>query len=246
MNYDAFSSYYDIFTNDIDYKGYSNFIISLFEKYDRKPTLMLDLACGTGNFSFEFANKNIDVIGVDPSEGMLSVAKSKQKDINQNPLFLMQSAENLELFGTVNGAICMLDSLNHITNYENFFTALKKVSLFLEKDRLFIFDLNTPYKHKNILGNNTFVRESENCLCVWQNEYIGDGIVNIYLDIFCEDKNGKYDRFCEDFSEIAYSSNSVNNALNHAGFEIVDVLDNFTYKKPNNVSERLIYIVRKK
>ena len=131
-DYDDFSLVYDRFTWDVDYSMRTQRILEHFGKYDRMPTHLLDLACGTGNFSFPLAKKGVEVIGVDPSEGMLAVAISKLSEGETNPLFLNQYAEELELYGTVDGAICMLDSLNHITEYENFSAALKRVAMFLE------------------------------------------------------------------------------------------------------------------
>lgn len=245
-DYDAFSKCYDRFTEDVDYPARTKRILELFEKYDRRPTLLLDLACGTGNFTFPLAKAGIDVIGVDCSEGMLAAAISKLEQGATNPLFLNQYAEELELYGTVDGAICMLDSLNHITEYENFSKAIEKVSLFLEKDRLFIFDMNTPYKHKEVLGDNVFVREDETAFCVWQNEYVGENIVDIYLDFFVENKNGSYERLMENFSEVAYDSEQIFSALNKAGLELVAVLDDMTDEAPGEKTERITYIVRKK
>lgn len=243
--YNNLADYYDLFTEDVDYTSRSIFLLSLFNKYHKKPTLLLDLACGTGGFSFELAKQNIDIIGVDCSEGMLSVAKSKQSNNSQNPLFLLQKAEDLELFGTVDGAICMLDSLNHITDYKNFCKAFKKVSLFLEKGCLFIFDLNTKYKHSTVLGNNSYIRESEKAFCVWQNDYIGNGTVDIYLDIFTTDDGINYHRRIEEFSEQAYSDSQLNFALADASLELVDCFDDTTYNPPTKESERITYIVRK-
>lgn len=245
-SYDEFSICYDRFTEDVDYPARSERIIKLFEKYDRKPTLLLDLACGTGNFSFEMAKKGIDVIGVDCSAGMLAVAMAKLDEGATNPLFLNQYAQDLELYGTVDGAISMLDSLNHITDYDDFCQSLKKVSLFLEKDRLFIFDVNTLYKQEFILGNNTFIREDEKAFCVWQNEYQGDGVVDIYLDIFAEDEDGKYIRYMENFSEVAYSDKEIDAALFDAGLETVAILDDMSDDPPTETTERITYIVRKK
>lgn len=245
-NYDDFSVCYDRFTNDVEYEARTKRILKLFERYDRKPTLLLDLACGTGGFSFELAKAGIDVIGVDCSEGMLAAAMAKLEPGAENPIFLNQYAEELDLFGTVDGAVSMLDSLNHITDYSLFCRAIERVSLFLEKDRLFIFDVNTLYKHKKVLGDNTFVRECEDAFCVWQNEYQGEGTVDIYLDVFMEGSDGKYDRYMENFSEVAYSAEQINSAISKAGLEIVAMLDDMTDNAPNEKTERIIYVVRKK
>lgn len=245
-DYDAFSYCYDRFTDDVDYPSRTRRLLELFERYDKKPTLLLDLACGTGNFSFPLANSGIDVIGVDCSEGMLAAAMAKLPEGCTNPLFLNQYAEELELYGTVDGAISMLDSLNHITEYENFCKAIQRVSLFLEKDRLFIFDLNTPYKHSAVLGDNIFVREDETAFCIWQNEYAGNNTVDIYLDFFVENKNGSYERFSESFSEVAYTVKEVQSALDAAGLELVATLDDMADNPPTEETERITYIVRKK
>lgn len=245
-SYNDFSLCYDLLMADADYTARAGRIIELFERYDRRPTLLLDLACGTGAFSFELADSGIEVIGVDCSDGMLAVAMNKLPEGATNPIFLNQRAEELELFGTVDGAICMLDSLNHITDYNDFKRAISRVSLFLEKDRLFIFDLNTPYKHSAVLGNNTFVKEDEKAFCTWQNEYAGGGLTNIYLDLFLEDDEGLYQRYCEEFSEKAYTDTQIKTALDEAGLQLVATFDDITNNPPTDQSERITYIVRKK
>lgn len=245
-NYDEFSDSYDIFTDDVNYSQRTKRLLEIFNKYDKKPSLLLDLACGTGNFSFELAKEDIQVIGVDCSEGMLSAAAAKLEFGQQNPMFLNQKAQDLDLYGTVDGAICMLDSLNHITDYADFSKVLEKVSLFLEKGRLFIFDLNTEYKHKWVLGDNTFVKETEEGFCVWQNQLDADGSVEIYLDLFKEDTNGKYVRYMENFKEVVYSKDQIYTALEKAGLEILAIFDDITDLPPSDKTERITYVVRKK
>lgn len=240
--YEDFSAVYDDLMTTVDYADGAARLLQLFEKYDRRPTLLLDLACGTGGFSFPLANAGIEVIGVDASESMLAVAEGKKQNA-QNPLFLCQPAQALDLFGTVDGAICMLDSLNHLTEYRDFSAALQKTALFLEPGRLFIFDLNTTYKHRKILNCNTFVQESETAFCVWQNEREGN-TVQVLLDIFAENQNGSYTRLCEDFSERAYTQREVAKALQKAGLQALDILDE-DGGAPRKDSARVIYITRK-
>lgn len=245
-DYDNFASCYDTFMEEVDYSASAEKILKLFKKYDRHPTLLLDLACGTGGFSFAFAEMGIEVVGVDRSVGMLNSATEKLSQGQTNPLFLNQSAEELELFGTVDGAVCMLDSLNHITDKKVLAEAIKKVSLFLEKDRLFIFDLNTEYKHSEVLGNNTFIKENDSAFCVWQNQCEDGKTVDIFLDVFIEKEDGSYERLSEDFSERAYSYAEIDEVLSEAGLERLDILDFDTLEVPKAESQRVLYIVRKK
>lgn len=241
--YEELSNVYDILTADAQYDKRYSYLKELFERFDRMPTLLLDLACGTGSFSRRFANDGVSVIGADSSPEMLSVAASKAcKDI----LYICQKAQELELYGTVDGAICCLDSLNHITDYGDFCTALKRVSMFLEEDRLFIFDVNTPFKHRELLGNNTIVKEEENAVCIWQNELLNDEkTVNIYLDIFKEEENGLYSRSFDFITERAYTESEIEKALSDANLKTLEIFGEFTYEKPSSDCERAVYITKK-
>ena len=115
--YNDFAYSYDTLMQDVDYQKRTDYICSLFESFDRMPTLMLDLACGTGEFSNHFAKKGVSVIGVDVSFDMLSVFFFFKQKTAYEILYLCQDATQLDLYGTIDGAICCLDSLNHITDY---------------------------------------------------------------------------------------------------------------------------------
>ncbi len=244
--YADFAYVYDELTDDINYKQRTENIAELFKKYDRLPTLLLDLACGTGGFSLEFAEMGMQVIGVDISEDMLSIARQKCEDENREILFLNQSAQSLELYGTVDGAVCCLDSLNHITDFNDFKTAVEKVSLFLEPDRLFIFDVNSEYKQREILGNNTFIKENEGVFCSWQNSYDAEKhLTCIDLDIFCETDDGTYIRTAETFFERVYTKKEIDAVLSKAGFKTEAVLDGDSFGALREDSQRVLYVVRK-
>lgn len=242
--YSEFAYSYDILMQNVDYQKRTDYLYSLFEKFDRAPTLMLDLACGTGEFSNRFENKGVSVIGVDISYDMLSVAREKSAEQQNDILYLCQDAAELDLYGTVDGAICCLDSLNHITDYGDFCSAIARVSLFLEKDRLFIFDLNTEYKHSCVLGNNTFVIDTNDVYCVWQNEYQGNNTVEINLDFFTREDN-VYLRTGESFCERAYTSAEIENALNKAGLKTEAIYEEMSQNKPCDTTQRVVYVTRK-
>lgn len=243
--YNTFAEFYDELTYDVDYKKRTAYLIKLFKKYDKMPTLLLDVACGTGGFSNEFAKQGVEVIGADMSEEMLNIARQRSMENGLDVLYLCQKAEELDLFGTVDGAICCLDSLNHIIDYKKLCKALCKISLFLEPERLFIFDVNTEYKHREILGDNVFVMDRGDLYCVWANNYNKKNkTVDISLDFFVKEGNS-YIRESEDFSERAYSEDELQKALEKAGLSVVAVFDDMTEKPLNEVSQRAIYVTKK-
>ncbi|MBQ8203866.1 MAG: methyltransferase domain-containing protein [Clostridia bacterium] len=243
--YNDFAKFYDILMEDADYIGRTEYILSLFERFGGVPTLLLDLACGTGEFSNEFTGRGISVIGVDISEEMLCVAREKSEAAGNDILYVCQDAKELDLFGRVDGAICCLDSLNHIIDFEDFCRAIERVALFLEEEKLFIFDVNTVYKHREVLGDNTFVLEEEGVYCVWQNFYNPeDNTVDITLDFF-EGDGENYKRLSEDITERAYTESEIEAALERAGLEVLAVYGDMTYESPNDTTDRAVYVTRK-
>ncbi len=243
--YGLFSKYYDKLNEDMNYKGRAEYLRGLFNRFGENPRLLLDLACGTGGFSLEFAKGGAEVIAVDPSEQMLGIARDKAAAEDLDILFLCQSGQELDLYGTIDGAICCLDSVNHIIDETDLSATFKKVSLFLEPGKLFIFDVNTVYKHEKILGDNTFVSEIDDVFFVWQNNYSAEEkITDIYLDFFV--KNGdNYIRESEDFSERAYEAAELEEMLTDAGFKIEAIYGDMTYESPAPDSARNVYVVRK-
>ena len=87
--YEAIARVYDKLNAEIDYTAWADFFEKCFDKYlAKKPSLVLDLACGTGRMTRELARRGYDMIGVDMSVDMLNVAKSKNEDV----LYLCQNA----------------------------------------------------------------------------------------------------------------------------------------------------------
>lgn len=244
MSYDCFSNVYDSLMADCDYKARADYLLGLFSAYSHKPKLLLDLCCGTGSLSVELAKSGAEVIAVDMSEGMLDKAVGKARESGIDMLCLCQDASELDLYGTVDGAVCTLDSINHIVDDGDLQRVFNRVSLFLEPDCLFIFDVNTEYKHENILGDNTFVIEDDDIYCVWQNFY-DPPFTDISLDFFV--KNGDmYNRMSEQFSERSYSDAELMKMAKNAGFEPVAVFDDMTCNPPRHDSERVIYVLKKR
>ena len=243
--YGNFAKYYDALIKDVNYRERTDYIRGLFKEFGREPTLLLDLACGTGGFSNEFAARGVSVIGVDISEEMLAVAQEKSRERGTDVLYLCQPAQSLDLYGTVDGAVCLLDSLNHITDFGELCEVFIKVSLFLEKGALFIFDLNTVYKHESVLADNTFVIEEGDVYCVWQNFYSKDErITDIVLDFF-EKENGVYIRSGEAFSERAYTDGEIAAAAEKSGLKIEAVYGDMTRTAPKADESRAVFVLRK-
>lgn len=247
--YGAFARYYDLLTRNVDYPARAAQYSRLLELYSRCRPLstVLDLACGTGSLTVELAALGYDMIGVDASLDMLSVASGKAADTRcAPPLFLCQEMTQIDLYGTVDACVCALDSVNHLPDRHALRRAFARVALFLNPGAVFAFDANTAYKHREVLGGNCFVYDLDELCCVWQNEYSpGDGSVRMTLDFFVPDKrSGLYARSTERIREQVFSPEEIARALDSAGLELLEQLDEGG-GKPHERSERVIYVARK-
>ncbi|MDE7364935.1 MAG: class I SAM-dependent methyltransferase [Ruminococcus sp.] len=246
MSYSAFARYYDSLTANIDYRKRAEYFHAIIEKFRRtNGNILLDLACGTGSISEEMAKIGYDVIGVDCSDEMLGIALDKKFDSDSNVQYLCQDMRKLDMFGSMDITICALDSINHLASIEDVRKVFENVAFFSEPDALFIFDVNTLYKHRNVLANNTFTYETDEVYCIWENTLVPEtDEVKMNLEFFELEENGLYSRSSDSFSEKAYSESDIEKLLAETGFEILGKYGDDTFSSPAPDCQRIVYAVR--
>ena len=238
-SYNIFAEFYDDLTQNVEYEKIAKYVSSFFKKYYPSGKTVLDLACGTGTLSKLLNEEGYNIIGIDLSDDMLCIASSKSVD---NASFIKGDISSFALPQKVDYCVCSLDSINHLKSIEQVDECFNCVYNSLVDGGIFVFDVNTVYKHKNVLNDNTFVFDEENFFLSWDNEYLGENTVRILLDFFVF--NGvNYDRFSEEFYEKAYEISELENKLNK--FKILGVYDELTLTEPKNDSERIYFVCKK-
>ena len=249
--YNVIANVYDKLNSDIDYGKWADFIEKVFDKYlERRPEIVLDLACGTGSMTVELASRGYDMIGVDGSEEMLSVASERayvnlgEEDEYRLPiLYLLQDMRSFELYGTVGAVVCCLDSINYLTEDGDLEKCFSLVHNYLDPGGVFIFDVNTPYKFENVYSDNAYILEDEidgaSVYCGWQNSYDAESkICDFYLTLFSEDEDGRYIKEEEHQRERMYSFEKLRNALEGTGFEFLGAFSDFDFSDASEKDER--------
>ncbi len=246
--YQNFAGFYDALMQEADNEGRAYVYHELIQKHSLiKAKTLLDLASGTGNLTFIFSRLGYDITAVDVSEEMLLRAFEKKMTLgDQNVLLLCQDMTELDLNDTVDAAVCSLDGINHLTDYGDVEKTFERVSLFLNKGGVFVFDANTPYKHKEVLADNCYRFDLEEFYCVWQNNLYAEMIVGMELDFFQKRSDGSYNRFSDYFEERAYETKQFVSAAEKAGLEFVAAIDEKTEKEPTKRTERIYYVFRKR
>lgn len=247
--YSSLAGVYDSLNADFDYSAYARYLDNEIRKNEGvRSSLVLDLACGTGKMTFALRELGYDMTGVDISDDMLAEAREQCIDKNiTDILWLCQSMQEFELYGTVDACVCCLDSINYLLKYEDVKRCFSLVHNYLIPDGVFVFDINTPYKFEYTYGDNAYVLEDESSLLAWQNEYNKrTGICKFYLSIFKKNESGSYDRFDEIQKEKCYSVKRILRALTDCGFEIIKVCGSFDSSELNDDDERCYITARAK
>lgn len=240
--YNDFAYIYDKLINDVDYKEWADYYFKIFQRYGLSPKLGLDLGCGTGNLTVELANRGIEMTGVDLSEDMLMVAREKSKGMDI--LYLNQNMTEFELYGTVDFIVSSLDCVNYITDKRDLLKVMKLANNYLEPGGLFIFDINTRYKLENVIGDNTFILEDDDCFCSWQNEFDKKRkLSDFYLTFFAK-KGENYERFDEHHTERAYDIDEIKALIENAGMRLLKVYHDRSFENPKKNSERVFFVAQ--
>lgn len=244
MTYDSFAQVYDLMMDNVPYEQWVKYIEILLEKHSCKPTLIADLGCGTGTMTIELAKKGYEMTGIDLSTQMLQIAKEKARDANTDILFLNQDMTELDLFGTMDAMISTCDALNYIDTEDALCDIFRRVNLFLEPDGLFIFDMNTVYKFKELLGQHTFAETYEDSAYIWQNYFDEEEGINEYqVTLFIKEKD-TYERYEEVHYEYAYSIETILRLLKEANLKLEGIYDADELGEIHARSERVFFVAR--
>lgn len=244
--YTEFAKVYDLFMDNIPYEEWGAYLKGLLHENGVDDGLVLELGCGTGTMTEILAEAGYDMIGVDQSEEMLEEAARKREESGHEILYLCQDMREFELYGTVRAIVCVCDSMNYILEEEEVLGILTSAARnYLDYGGLFIFDLNTEYKYKEILGEQTIAENREESSFIWENYFDEGEMVNEYdLTLFIRDEDGRYSKYEETHYQKAFEISEVLKAVKEAGMELVAVYDAFTREPVKENSDRVYFVVR--
>ena len=239
-SYHALAGTYDALTGDVGYEKRAEFLEKLFQKSHIPVKTVLDLACGTGTMTWILTGRGYELIGVDASEEMLAAAMGKSGSVEGiAPIFLHQSMPKLDLDGTVDAAICCLDSLNYHTDPKDVQRTLARLHLFVAPGGVLIFDINTVEK-LSALDGQVFLDETEDTYCVWRPEF-RRGICTYYMDLFQLQSDGSWVREFEMHRERAYTVEELTAWLEEAGFGEIRTYGDGKLRRPAQGEQRIYF-----
>lgn len=242
--YDALAPVYAALNGEVYYGRMADFIQNAFNThFSGEVRDVLDLGCGSGNMTFPLLERGYSMIGVDASVSMLSEAQRHPRA--GEVLWLAQDMRSFELYGTVEGAVCTLDGINHLLSRRDVLECFRLVHNYLVPNGIFVFDVNSPRKFARTYGDRTYILESEDAFCAWQNDYDPvRGKCYFDIDLFIKEKDGRYSRQSLTIKEQRYTERQLFALLKEAGFAVLSVTDDYTDDAPCDETERLTFVVK--
>ena len=242
--YTEFATVYDTFMDNVPYEAWKKYLVDILKAEGIKDGLLLELGCGTGRMTRLLAAEGYDMIGVDNSEEMLSVAREYTME-NTEILYLLQDMQEFELYGTVRAVVSVCDSLNYITEEEELEHVFALVNNYLDPQGIFLFDMNTVYKYQTMIGNTTIAENRDEGSFIWENSYDEETGINTYeLALFIPREDGLYEKDEEVHYQRAYSLEKIKELIGKVGMELLAVYDAYTLEPPKEDSGRLTFVVR--
>lgn len=260
--YTSFASVYDTFMDNVPYGEWGGYIYTLLCRYGVKSGIILDLGCGTGTITEILAGYGYDMIGVDNSEDMLELAMEKRIASGHDILYLLQDMREFELYGTVRAVVSVCDSVNYITEPEELAGVFRLVNNYLDPGGIFIFDFNTEYKYREVMGDCTIAEDRGPCSFIWDNCYYEEERINEYdLTLFIregtalgqnegaeeddtEENGALYRKYTETHFQRGYTLEEIRELLSSAGLIFQAAYDMDTREAAGEKSERVCVIAR--
>ncbi len=242
--YERFAEVYDKITPDEFYAEYYDFILKILKEMNYKPKKTLDLACGTGRLAKIFLDEGYDIEGLDISEKMLEIAKSRAKNLKvyQSNMIDFNLGKKYDLI------VCTYDSINYILQEASLQKCFNSVSKHLNQEGVFIFDMNSVFKINKVLPEyKADYYDFGDAELIWLNSHSHEPDLWIgEVILFKKTEEGKYERYYEKYIERAFELNTTKKLLKAANFEILETYSDFEFNKIKKDSKRWFFVTKKK
>ena len=241
--YESFARVYDSLMDDVPYREWADRILAVLKEEGIKDGLALDLGCGTGKMTRLMDQAGYDMIGLDTSLDMLQIARENSPE---DILYLLQDMREFELYGTVGAVISVCDSLNYILEEEELADVFSLVRNYLDPGGLFIFDMNTAHKYRDVMGDRVIAEDREQVSFIWYNHYEEAEERNyIDLNLFVREEDGRYRKFSEMHVQAGYTYEKIAGLIRQSGLTLVNAFDGYSEKPADDISQRILFVCRK-
>lgn len=229
---------YDRLMEDVDHSAWCAYLLALMSKEgeQREVKNILELGCGSGNITRELLAEGYEVVGIDSSFEMLEIARKKTEIYGEKIILLEQDIREMDFdIYEIDCVLAVNDTFNYILEEEELLSIFSFIFERLRDGGIFLFDVSSPFKLSQILGNNTFGESFEDSCYLWENFYEEEeALLTMELNLFLKTERGVYERREETHFQRAHPPEKLKEMLEEAGFSKMRIYSDFSEEEKDS------------
>ncbi len=235
-DYDHIARFYDKILGRS--KQPAGYISNKIKRHNPEARSVLELGCGTGT-NLDELNEGFEVTGIDISGEMLKMAKKKVR----NGDFYLQDIRDFRLEKKFDLIICMYDTINHLTLFNDWKKTFANVYKHLNDRGLFVFDFNTLFKLGSISFISPVINKFNSNYLIFDIKKISRSVFNWNLKIFENMNKNNFKLHEINIKEASFETNKIADELSkHFALRAIDDERNSGYRAN---SERIYFVCQK-
>jgi SAM-dependent methyltransferase len=238
--YSRLAGVYDEIVVDPCHDRWASFLHELWSADRHGVRSVLDLCCGTGLLARELIARGYEVVGIDASDAMLTLARER---LGPEVTLSRTTLPDLEVDAVFDAAVCTFDGLNYLTPDELRLT-LVAVAVCLRPGGWLVFDLHTDGMMSFTISNPIVEGESAG------NGFVISSIVDPRVrtcDTTIELMRPRDGHpFSEHHRQYFHTDADVRAALDGAGFAVTAVGEEYTHEPADASTLRATWTARRR
>ena len=188
-----FADFYDEMMIYVDYDKWVKLIDNRIREFLTGKKIM-EIGCGTGEILQRLAAYGYEVSGIDISEEMLRIAKSKYDslDIKKEDMRIIKNENEFD------GVVCVFDALNYLQSFEELKLVFENIKRAIKPNGIFLFDLLNRKMIDSMFPEDIFADDRENMSIIWKHSYNEEtDLDKISTSFFIREEKNVYKRYDE-------------------------------------------------
>ena len=239
--YNNIAPIYDELSDDF-WGSKHQFLDVIFKSNDTKKDT-LDLGCGTGNLLDHYEKFISNYVGVDHSDEMLRIASNNHPNslfINDNICAYFNNDIKFDVITS------LFDTINHLLDKKYWELLFKNVSLMLNDNGFFVFDICTINDLEENWPNYLNIIDNQEYYIISKGEYnVESKISTLSHTYFKKNNDNLYTRKDDSIEHISFDINEILEMLNSVGFNNIQILDLDTKNPINQNTNGAVFSCKK-
>ena len=226
-----------------DFWGSKHQFLDIVFKSNNIKKNTLDLGCGTGILLDYYENYISYYVGVDHSDEMLRIASNNHPNslfINDNICAYFNNDIKFDVITS------LFDTINHLLDKKYWELLFKNVSLMLNDNGFFVFDICTINDLEENWPNYLNIIDNQESYIISKGEYnVESKISTLSHTYFKKNNDNLYTRKDDSIEHISFDINKILEMLNSVGFNNIEILDLDTKNPINQNTSVAVFICKK-